>query len=164
MSCQNQESSKGENLKVNFFDNELNWASIEPILKIYFESKECGEWGGHEEHITVSKKNNQKYKLNYDKYQVNCDSMVKVFDGIGYRIRPLNTLISEKQIELQENEKQAILDFSFDMVKSKFKEEELISHAEIKMSICNSDSTFYVWKYGGDADIYHELLKGLRIN
>ena len=60
-------------------------------------------------------------------------------------------------------EKQAILNFSIDMVESKFKEES-ISHAEIKMSICNSDSTFYIWKYGGDTNVYHKLLKGLKIN
>lgn len=164
MSCQNRYSNKDESSKIDFFDHELNWAATEPVLKIYFESKECGEWGGHEEHMTVIRKNSQKYKLEYEKYQVNCDSMVEVFDGIGYIVRPLNTLSVEKEIEINEDEKQAILDFSIDMVKSKFKEEELISHAEIKMSICNSDSTFYIWKYGGDVDNYHELLKRLKIN
>jgi hypothetical protein len=164
VSCQNQESNKQEKLKVDFFDHELNWAVNKPVLRIYFESNECGEYGGHEEHITVSKKDNQKYKLEYEKYQVNCDSAVKLYNGNGYRFRPLNTLIVEKEIVIYENEKQAILDFANDMLKSKFKEEEIMGHAEIKMSISNSDSTFFIWKYGGEEDIYRKLLNGLRIN
>lgn len=156
-------SYQEDKLSLDFFEKELNWASNEPVLKIYFESKECGEWGGHEEYMTVLKKNSQKYKLEYKKYQVNCDSMIKVFNGIGYLIRPLNTLIIEKEIDINHNEKQAILDFSVNMVESKFKEEAL-SHAEIKMSICNSDSTFYIWKHGGDENTYDKLLKGLKIN
>jgi len=163
MSCQNQNTKPEEDLKVDFFEEELNWTSNEPILKIYFESTECGEWGGHEERLTVLKMDAKKYKLEYEKYEVNCDSMVEVFDGFGNLIRPLNTLIYKKEIEVDENEKQAILDFSFDMVNAKFKE-EFVSHAEIKLSISNSDSTFYIWKYGGNADCYYKLLKRLKIN
>ncbi len=164
VSCQNKKTNTEKKLEINFFDKELSWASNEPVLKIYFETNECGEFGGHEEHMKISKKNTERYKLEYEKYQVNCDSMVNVFDGIGYLRRPLNTLINKKEIEIDESKKQAILDFTNDMVKSKFNAEELISHSEIKMSIVNSDSTFYIWKYGGSADRYYKLLKGLKIN
>jgi hypothetical protein len=163
-SCLNQETLSLNELEIDFFDSELNWASNEPVLKIYFESKECGEWGGHKEHLTVSKKNNRKYKLEYKKYKVNCDSIVKEFNGIGYIFRPINTLDSKKEIEIKKNEKQAILNFSFDMIKSKFNEEELTSHAEVTMSICNSDSTFYILRRGGQAEIYSKLLKALKID
>ncbi|MFK7775355.1 MAG: hypothetical protein AB8F94_24660 [Saprospiraceae bacterium] len=149
---------------VNFFEEELNWVLDDPILRIYYESTECGEWGGHEEHIKVLRNNTKKYKLEYEKYQVDCDTMIKVFDGIGYLTRPLSTLINKKEIEVNQNEKEAILDFLFDMVKSKFEEEGIVSHSEIKLSISNSDSTFYIWKYGGNADDYHKLLKRLRIH
>lgn len=163
ISCQNQETNSVNQLGIDFFDQELSWSSNEPILKIFFESNECGEWGGHEEYMTVSKKNEKKYKLEYQKYNVNCDSMVKVFDGARYQIRPQNNLIKEEIIEINENEKKAILNFSIDMVKSKFKGIESISHAEIRLSICNSDSTFYIWQYGGSLDNYHKLLAGLKI-
>ncbi len=162
-SCHNTETgnqiSKDE---ISFFDEQFSYTSNEPILNIYCKFSECGEWGGHEEHIIISKKNKKSFKLNYEKYSANCDSIVQVFDGIGYLIEPKSKLIESREIEIQEKEKRAILDFSYKMVKSKFME-EYPGHAGLILSITNSDSTFMISTYGGKADHFLKLLSELEL-
>ena len=154
LSCQNkvvQEQTINEN--IDFFDEALESNSQEPILSIYCKFTECGEWGGHQEHLTISKKDSNSFKLKYEKYSVDCDSMVKIFDGSSYTIQPKNTLVKTDEIQINNTEKQAILDFSFSMVKSKFKE-QFSGHSGLVVSIINSDSTFFIRTYGGEADHY----------
>ncbi len=154
--------SHAANEKINFFDEELLLISNKPILNIYCAFEECGEWGGHEEYIVVTKRNKTSFKINYEKYSVNCDSMVTVFISGGYIIQPKKTLIKTREIVVGDAEKQAILDFSLDMVKSKFKE-EFPGHSGIILSITNSDSTFFIRTYGGDAEQYLKMIDKLHL-
>ena len=163
ISCQNSEKRNKISKKgIIFFDEELLYASQEPILNIYCEFSECGEWGGHKEYITISKKDWKSFKLKYEKYSVDCDSMVQVFDGTGYSIEPKSELIESKEIEIHDKEKRAILNFSYDMVSSKFKE-EYPGHGGLILSISNSDSTFNIRTYGGNANHYMKLLYELKL-
>ncbi|MBL0099104.1 MAG: hypothetical protein IPP49_02835 [Saprospiraceae bacterium] len=79
--------------------------------------------------------------------------MVQVFNGIGYLTEPKRELIESREIEIQDKEKRAILNFSHEMVKSKFKE-EYPGHAGLILSVTNSDSTFMISTYGGNANHY----------
>ncbi|MBL0099105.1 MAG: hypothetical protein IPP49_02840 [Saprospiraceae bacterium] len=57
ISCQNSQNGKqGNKEEFKFFDEELGLISNKPTLNIYCQFSECGEWGGHEEHIVISKK------------------------------------------------------------------------------------------------------------
>ena len=103
ISCKNSDNGKQlPNEEKIFFDEQLGFTSNESILKIHCKFMECGEWGGHNEYITIAKKNNELFKLNYEKYNVNCDSMVQVFDGKGYLIQPKSELVKSKEIEIHE--------------------------------------------------------------
>ena len=150
-------------MTINFFDEKLESTSKEPVLRIRSEFTECGEWGGHDEYLVVSKKDKNSFKLNYEKYDVNCDSMIQVYDGLGYVLNPKRKLITSKEIEITSKEKQAILDFSIDMVKSKFRE-EYSGHSGISLSIVNSDSTFFISTYGGGESHYLKLINALNLN
>lgn len=163
-SCQNEASiaSKPE-ISIDFFEQELIMSSEEPILNIYCQFDECGEWGGHEEYIRVLKKGRTSFKLEYEKYSANCDNKVQVFDGLGYLIQAQKSLVQTKEIELKDKEKQAILDFSFEMVKSKFKE-DFIGHAGIILSITNSDSTLFISTYSREVEHYIELIDKLNLD
>lgn len=163
VSCQNEEvKNQVAKEDVNFFNEQLGLILEERTLSIYCEFNECGEWGGHEEYIVVSKKDNNSFKLNYEKYSADCDSMVQEFDGMGYIIRPKKVLIKTKEIDLENKGKQAILDFSYEMVRSKFKE-EFPGHAGLVLSIANSDSTFFIRTYGGNANHYLILVNELNL-
>lgn len=163
ISCQNSENgNKIVEDEIIFFDDELSNTSNEPVLNIYCEFSECGEWGGHKEYITISKKDKKSFKLNYEKYSADCDSMIQVFNGIGYLLEPKSELIESKEIVIKEKEKMAILYFSNEMVKSKFKE-TFPGHAGLILSITNSDSTFMIRTYGGNANHYLKLLNELKL-
>jgi len=157
-SCQNQNVEEG----VSFFDDHLLFVSKEPFLNIYCQFEECGEWGGHEEYIKISKKNEEVFQLEYEKYSVNCDTFVTEFDGRGYITLPKKELAMSKVIEVGDKEKKAILDFSHDMVESKF-QEIFPGHAGLTLSISNSDSTFDISTYGGSPDHYLRLIERLNL-
>ncbi len=148
--------------KTNFFDEQLGLTSEDPFLTIDCVFDECGEWGGHEESIKISRKGHVSFKLEYKKYSVNCDSMINVFHEVGFILKPKSKLVMSREIEIKEMEKQAILDFSFDMVRSKFKE-EFSGHSGIIISIRTSDSTFQIRTFGGSADHYHNLIDKLNL-
>ena len=93
-SCSSNEDKEETNEKdVNFFEEELGLNSDSPVLDIYCQFSECGEWGGHEEYMSVSKKDKEHFQLSYEKFQVNCDSMIKSHDGIGFVVRPKQEII-----------------------------------------------------------------------
>ena len=87
-SCQNSPSHDS----FNFFEEKLDQISEEPILNIYGNFNECGEWGGHEEFIKISKKNKNTFRLEFEKYSANCDSMIWFDDGIGYLVKIIRGL------------------------------------------------------------------------
>ncbi|MEQ8546977.1 MAG: hypothetical protein RIC03_03650, partial [Cyclobacteriaceae bacterium] len=56
VSC--QPTIEQQESKVDFFEDELLSTSEESLLNIYYQAEECGEWGGHEETIVISRNDN----------------------------------------------------------------------------------------------------------
>ncbi len=159
-----QPMGEQEESKVDFFDDELLFNRDEPVLNIYYQSDECGEWGGHEEKIVISRKNSIRlFELAYQEYNVNCDSMVKEYGQYGYNVRPFRELVRTKRVTINEPRKRAILNFSTDMVKSKFSE-SFPGHSGVILMISNSDSTFLIRTWGGSDEHYQRFVDNLELD
>lgn len=154
---------KSDEVEISFFEDLKHTTISAPILTIYCQYDECGEWGGHEEIIEINRNDYQDFTLKYVKYDVNCDSMLNKFDGKGYVVEPLRTLNLEKNLEMTSSEKENIYKFCNEMIKSKFGEQFPGGHAGIILSITNYDSTFHISTYGNNIDPYEELLKKLKL-
>lgn len=160
ISCQPQAEKQVS--PIDFFENELLSNSKEPVLNIYYQSDECGEWGGHEELIEITrKKNREAFELTYTEYRVDCDSMINELYRGAYIARPFRELVQSTKMEMTEPRKEAILNFSVEMVKSKF-EEPFPFNAGVVLSITNSDSTFNLSTWGGTDVHYLKLISTLK--
>ncbi|MEQ8582507.1 MAG: hypothetical protein RIC30_07445 [Marinoscillum sp.] len=161
-SCQH--TNEQQKSKVDFFENELLSNSNEPLLNIYYQSDECGEWGGHEETMVISRNDGKtSYELTYQEYSVNCDSMITEYSKYGYYARPLKELVRTTKVVIDEQRKQSILNFSTDMVKSKFNE-PFTGHSGVILTISNSDSTFIISTWGGTDKHYLKLVSNLELD
>lgn len=64
---------------------------------------------------------------------------------------------------MTESRKRAIINFSTEMVKSKFNENSDV-HGGVFLSIVNSDTTFRITTYGGTAEHYLRLVNNLELD
>ncbi|WP_339810222.1 hypothetical protein [uncultured Imperialibacter sp.] len=158
MACQQKDNN--QELQIDFFDEQLMMRSNKPILNIYCHFDECGEWGGHEEFIEITKKN-KSFLLTHTEYSVNCDSMVSEYYLGGLLTRPYKELVGTSTFELTEAKKRAILNFSTDMVESKFSE-TFPGYSGITLSLFNSDSTLFIRTYTRTAEHYLNLITALK--
>ncbi len=158
-----QPTTEQQEPKIDFFEDELWSNSKEPLLNIYYQAEECGEWGGHEETIVIARNDNKtSFELTYQEYSVNCDSMITEYGKYGLYARPLKELVRTTRAIIDEPRKKAILNFSTDMVKSKFSE-RFTGNSGVILSISNSDSTFSISTWGGTDEHYLRLVNNLEL-
>ena len=127
-----------------------------PILHINARFDECGEWGGHREHLQIFSSIHH-FKLRYDIYSADCDSL-HVFEN-----RPIEQFVSSQEIILGEEEQKAILAFAHEMVDKKKSFKAFPYHACIGLSIWDTDSTFYIRACDWSPEPYLKLLKQLNL-
>lgn len=166
-SCGNFCNEKETN--IDFFDRELGKIDDgKPILSINARFPECGEWGGHIEHLDVLQNSSDKrFELLYRKFDVNCDSMVtdsfvSECKGVGYFEVPANREIRREILEVDDNVKIAIRSFSQAMLESKFSE-LFPGHGYFHISMKTADSSLKIETFGEGLDPYLSLLKELKL-
>ncbi len=165
-SCENKAQTKNE----DFFSYETSkFRGTRKIVDLHARFSECGEWGGHEENILITTRKDENFHLYYEKYSVNCDSMVLVEDSIGTYNEPFNKLVDSCTIIMTETHKSAIIRFAHNLLSSKFRE-EFSGHAGdsfyFKKHEGFSGNGFIIDFYGFDNKIlkdYKQLISELNL-
>lgn len=137
-SCDN--SNQKENIESSFFPDAFPGFGKEEevVLELKSSFMECGEWGGHDENIYITVNRNNQFNLKYELWCANCDSIVIYTDsnityGTAHRY-----LVDSASIELNSEDKDAIIDFTQDLIRAKFRE-EMFGNAGISFNLKKFD-------------------------
>jgi hypothetical protein len=152
---------KNINRENTFFEpSELGSGGSKNYFLITAKFSECGEFGGHDEGMKIyCKYGSDKYKLDYFKTQIHCDS----FDEKGNL--KFDT-IETKTIELNKQSEKAIVLYLQRLTKSKIIS-RFPGHAGNSFEARKSDSTFVIQLYDGriakSLKNYNKLVKDLKL-
>jgi hypothetical protein len=126
-------------------------------LAIRTKLGECGEWGGHEEVITITTDEQMILHARYTIYRFRCDSLEYY---IGRKnLRPL----SITQTVLDQQGKKSVMEYCVRLAQSKMTE-QFPGHSGNSFSIINSDSTLHIDVYSSkeqDLKSYQKLVSEL---
>ncbi len=152
-----------KNAEFDFFSSELSTRHGERvIIDIKAKFSECGEWGGHEEKIFITTREDKEFYLKYELYCADCDSMVLYKDSIGSFYTPLKTLVDSGTMKMQEEHKLAIYDFTQNLVQAKFRE-EYSGHSGNSFEINKHEgfggTSFQIYVYGYDSQILFDYFR-----
>jgi len=155
VSCGNQKANPDTISITKDFWSKGNFST----LTLSAQFSECGEWGGNQEKLTIYSHDDFDFYLNYQTFTANCDS-------VGMSGYPFRILSSEKSTILSEAQKDAITQYVFRLLTSKFNE-NWGDHAGHVYSASLSDSTlnihvYDVKKYNDES--YKLLLDELQLN
>lgn len=167
LSCGNKENKiPKEELKVEkkdilFFEPSNLGAFGSPTrLIIYADFDECGEWGGHKESFEIFAKKDSKFYANYKRTKVDCDKINELYGKPEFQQPHIS-----KEIQLSEDNINAINNYLSKLIKSKIKERSP-GHAGQTFGVIKSDSTLLIDIYDNDKenlDNYNELLESFKI-
>ncbi|MDD2476845.1 MAG: hypothetical protein PHI32_13170 [Dysgonamonadaceae bacterium] len=91
-------------------------------MDLNIKFSECGEWGGHEENILITTKNDENFYLHYQKYCVECENMVLYKDSIGSYYAPFKEMTDSFTLVMNEKHKKSIYKFTHELLSAKFRE------------------------------------------
>ena len=156
-------SDKQVDEPINIFFDEADLGAFGSDTKLFLNARfsECGEWGGHNEKMTIYAKSDKEFYLDYKKFKVNCASIDEYYGTPDFQ-----KLEIEKTLKLNDVNKKSISSYIQRMVKSKV-EERHPGHAGNSFSIIKSDSTLIIDVYGGGIfsfDSYNRLLTELNLS
>lgn len=138
LSCTKTESNEIKD--VYFFSDEKSKnLDTRKILDIEVKFSECGEWGGHDENMSITIQKDENFYLHYNKYDVDCDNMIIVNDSMGSYNTPQKKIIDSVTIKMNNIHKKSILEFSKTLLEAKFREG----------FPGNSGNRFHLYKYEG---------------
>ena len=142
ISCSQKQDKKVYSPKsMNFFDARVIRENIKPdTLKIETRFSECGEWGGHQEHIIITSDKDKRFYATYKIFPFNCDSL-----DFYYGKKNLASILN-KTIQLNQTTKKSILDYLQRLTLSN-NEQKIIGHAGNIFKVFNSDSTINIQVY-----------------
>ncbi len=134
ISC-NKEESVSQHSEY-LFENILNHNDT-----IFIESQfqDCGEWGGHKEHIKIYY-SEKKILLNYIKYKVNCGNR----NNVGQIIQEKDF---SKTIVLSEIQSRGIMNYINNLMKLKFISESF-GNSGNSFIVKNSTGSLHISNYG----------------
>lgn len=167
-SCSN--SIQKENNETIFFPDAIpnNKVENEVVLELKSSFMECGEWGGHEENIYIKVNRNKEFNLKYELWCANCDSIVEFTDDNGTYGTAQRYLVDSTIIKLSNEAKVAIIDFTQDLIRAKYRE-KISGNAGIMFNLRKLDwggESLMINVYGYDPEIvsdYLSLLNSLNL-
>ena len=156
LSCKKEQ----KNIVNEFNFNNLSEINYQDTLYIKSKFSECGEWGGHDEIFKIFNIKERKTKLQFERNEVK-DCFDKSKGG-----EILQTSTIKKELILSDSQKQALMNYINDLMKSKFIENP-ISHSGNRFSVEDSKGNLEISVFGNqdhNINIYNELLKNLNIS
>lgn len=158
ISCSDKESFKtSSNERPKYaLENILNYNKEDSI---FIESRfaDCGEWGGHNEIIKIYR-SEQKLKLTYIKFKVDCE----IRDSTGSIIQDKKF---KKHILLSNSQKLALMKYVNELMKFKFLKDE-ISHSGNSFALSNTKGDLKISHFGNQPLLltsYNNLMSSLNL-
>jgi hypothetical protein len=167
LSCDKIEENKIKD--VDFFSDEISKnLGTRKIIDLEVKFSECGEWGGHDENISIDVRKDGNFYLHYKKYSVDCNKMILVTDIMGTYNSPDKKLNDSITIRMNNTQKKSILNFSQILLGAKFRE-YFPGHAGNRFNLYKheglSGSDFEINFYGYDSILhnsYNKLIKDIK--
>lgn len=142
-SCSDSEKENSDDYFYGFLRNSKNNHNV--LLTINTRFDECGEWGGHNEKITIFSKNeDEKIYADYEETKVDCASLGKYGN--------LNQTVSVRKTQkIDELKKTAIKEYLKDLIEYKSKG-FVIGNSGKSYYAVSQDSSFQIRLYSNDSD------------
>ena len=116
-----------------------------PVLKINTRYDECGEWGGHNETITLfSKNDNLKLYAKYIETKVDCESLGKYGELTQNTVKNTTREISSPEEVAIKNYLKKLLDYK--------SQSFVTGNSGMSYSVINQDSTLTIYLYTNNSE------------